>query len=263
MTEMDNGVQSSSNFAPAPVSSPTPAPSAPVESERTFRQSEVNDLVGRAKSEAIERYKRDSSMASHTNQSSPQAPSYRGESYQPPYQAPNTPQHVSQDDVRRLAAEETQRLRQEWIQESHRNAQEQDAQRIASEFYSKVGIGEGGMAAFEKSIGEAGIDLRSIPYHVQLANMVDNTRDVMLELASNPTKIGQLQSLIDIDLRQGRSPTLAMAEMKRLSQSIKDNATAKNFRAPNEPLSPLRPSNAGTGVGGALTTADYKRKYKV
>jgi len=262
MTEMDNGVQSSSNFAPAPVNSPSQAPSAPTESERTFRQSEVNDLVGRAKSEAIDRYKRESSMASH-NSSQQQQQTYQ-QPYQPQYQAPQPQQQgVSQDDVRRLAAEEAQRLRQEWIQDSHRNAQQQDAERIATEFYSKVGLGEGGMAAFEKAIGESGINLGAIPYHVQLANTVDNTRDVMLELAANPSKIGQLQSLIDIDLRAGRTPTLAMAEMKRLSQSIKDNASAKKFQAPNNPLGQLPPSNAGTGKDGALTTADYKRKYKV
>ena len=262
MTDMDNGVQSSSNFAPAPVSSPSQAQSAPTESERTFRQSEVNDLVGRAKSEAVERYKRESSLASHNSAQSAQAQTYQP-AYQPQYQAPQAQQNISQDEVRRLAAEEAQRLRQEWIHENQRNVQQQNADRIASEFVNKVGIGEGGMAAFEKSMGEAGINLGAIPYHVQLANMVDNTRDVMLELAANPAKIGQLQSLIDIDLRAGRTPALAMAEMKRLSQSIKDNASAKKFQAPNDPLSQLRPSNAGTGVQGALTTADYKRKYRI
>jgi len=201
-------------------------------------------------------------MTSHNTNQQQQAPTYQQPQYQPQYQTQAPQQNISHDEVRRLAAEETQRLRQEWIQDSHRNTQEQDAQRIASEFYSKVGIGEGGMATFEKTIGDAGLDLRSIPYHVQLANMVDNTRDVMMDLANNPSKIGQLQSLIDIDIRAGRSPTLAMAEMKRLSQSIKDNAGAKKFQSPNDPLSQLRPPTAGAGNTGALTTADYKQKRK-
>ena len=262
MTDMVNGDgSSSSNFAATPVT-PSPTPSqAPAEAERTFRQSEVNDLVGRAKSEAIERYKRETSVASHTPPSNQQQ--YAPPAQQPQYAPPPQQSGLSEDNVRRLAAEETQRLRQDWIQEQHRNAEQQSAQRIASEFYTKIGAGEGGVQGFEKKIAESGLDLRSIPYHVQLANMVDNTREVMMELVDNPSKIGAIQNLIDIDLRAGREPRLAMAEMKRLSESIKTNERGAKYRAPNEPLSQLRPSNAGTGNQGALTTADYKRKYKV
>jgi hypothetical protein len=260
MTEMVNGDnQSSSNFAGVPVTpSSTQTTSAPTESERTFRQSEVNDLVGRAKNEAIERYKRESSMASHNTPQNQQAyaPQPNQQQYTPP--APHQVPNISQDEVRRLAAEETQRLRNEWAQESNIKAQEQDAQRIASEFYTKVGAGEGGMQAFEKVIQDSGVDLRSIPYHVQLANMVENTREVMIELANNPSKIGMIQNLIDIDLKAGRQPNLAMAEMRRLSQSMKDNAHAKNFKAPNDPLSQMRPSTAGTDTG-ARSVSDYKR----
>jgi len=264
MTEMVNGeAQGSSNFAPAPVSTPssTPAPSAPAESERTFRQSEVNDLVGRAKSEAIERYKRDTSVASHSYQPQQQPQGYQ-QPYQPQYQAPQQPQGVtSEDHVRKLAAEETQRLREQWITESRVQAQEQDAQRIASEFFTKLEAGKSNLQDFDKVMGE--VDLRSIPYHVQLANMVDNTAEVMYELAKNPAKIGAIQNLIDIDVRAGRHPKLALAEVKRLSQSIKDNATGSKYQAPNDPLRQMPPSNAGTGNQGALSVKDYKAKYRI
>lgn len=268
MTEMVNGEgQSSSNFAGVPVNTPSSTPStAPTESERTFRQSEINDLIGRAKSEAVERYRRESSMASHNVQQQPTYQAPPQQAPQPSYGQHQTSQpspYISQDEVRKLAAEETHRLRNEWIQDSQRSAQEQDAQRIASEFFTKVGAGEGGMSTFEKTIAEAGLDLRAIPYHVQLANMVDNTRDVMIELAKNPSKIGTIQNLIDIDVRAGRQPNLALAEMKKLAQSLKDNAEASKFKSPNDPLSQLRPSNAGTGSTGPLSVADYKRKYRV
>jgi hypothetical protein len=260
MTEMVNGdSQSSSNFAGVPVNTPSSTPPASAESERTFKQSEVNDLVGRAKSEAIERFKRESSVASH--QQPPQQQPYQAPQ-QPSYQQPqHQPQHVSEDQVRRMAAEETQRLRNEWIQESRIQSQEQDAQRIASEFFTKLEAGKSTLQDFDKVMGE--VDLRSIPYHVQLANMVDNTAEVMYELAKNPSKIGQLQSLIDIDVRAGRTPKLALTEMKRLSQSLKDNAQGAKFKSPNDPLSQLPSSNAGTGSQGALSVGDYKRKYRV
>lgn len=265
MTEMVNGDgQSQENFAPVPVNTSSteasaPAPVAP--SERTFRQTEVNDLVGRARHEAVERYRRETAMSSHQPQ---YQPPQQGQVYQPPaQQQPSQAPIMSEQDYRRIAAEEAQRSRTEQHEENQRLAEEKDAQRIASEFFQKVGTGEGGVQAFDKLVTDSGVDLRTIPYHVQLANMVDNTREVMVELLANPAKIAQMQSLIDIDLRAGRQPRLALAEMKKLADSIKANAGASNFRSPNEPLSQMRPSNAGTGQQGPLTVSDYKRKYRV
>jgi hypothetical protein len=264
MTEMVNGEgQGSSNFAGVPVTPSSTQSNAPAEVERTFKQSEVNDLVGRARNEAVERYRRESSMASHQAPQTPTQPVYQ-QPYQQPYQAP-PPQSrtLSEDDYRRVAAEEAQRSRNEWIQESHRNAEEQNAQRIASEFFTKIDAGKGNLQDFDKVMAD--IDLRSIPYHVQLANMVDNTAEVMYELAKNPSKIGAIQNLIDIDIRAGRQPKLALSEMKRLSDSIKTNQKAANFKSPNEPLSQMRPSNAGTGNQGERSVRDYRNNpaYRV
>jgi hypothetical protein len=248
MTEMVNGEgQDSSNFAPVTTTSTPQEALAESSTERTFKQSEVNDLIGRAKSEALERYKRESSIASH----------------QPQQQQHYQPQHRSDEDIRRLAAEETQRLRDEWSQESQRNAEVQSAQRMAQEFFTKLEAGKSNLQDFDKVMGE--VDLQSIPYHVQLANMVDNTAEVMYELASNPSKIGALQNLIDIDLRAGRQPRLALQEMKRLSESIKTNQKASKYHSPNEPLSQMKPSSAGTGNMGVRTASDYRRdpKYRV
>jgi hypothetical protein len=267
---MENGEGSqnfsSSNAGAAPVNTPSSTP--PASEERTFRQSEVNDIIGKARAEAVDRYKRETSMPSHNPnygyqpQQQPQnQPPQQGYGQQQPYQPQQ--RQLSEDDVKRMAAEESRRSREEWIQDQRRNAEEQNAQRIASEFFTKVGAGDGGMKEFEKTVADSGIDLRTIPYHVQLANMVDNTREVMVELLKNPTKVGSIQSLIDIDLRAGRQPNLALAEIKKLSESIKSNQSAGKFQSPNEPLSQLRPSNAGTGNQGALTVGDYKRKYRV
>lgn len=255
------GQGESQNFNPgsaAPVVQSQPAHEAPVEQERTFRQSEVNDIAARRASEAVDRYKRETSVASHQPQS-----------YQRPetYQAPQQPAQkvLSEDDAKRIASEETKRQRNEWIQESHRQRQEQEAQTIASEFFQKVGVGEGGLDSFHKKVAESGLDLRAIPYHVQLANKCENTKEIMDELLNNPTKIGLIQNLIDIDVRAGREPMLAFAEMKRMGAALKENAKGQHFKAPNEPLSQLRPSNSGADRVGANKAGDYKRnpKYKV
>lgn len=253
MTEMVNVEGTAGGLSePSLTSSGTPSYEAPVEQERTFRQSEVNDLIGRVKAEAVERYKRDSSRASH--QSQPNA-------YQPVQQ---TSQYngMSENEFRRLAAEEAQKIKSELASESQRNMEEQHANRIASEFFSKVSVDDG-KESFEKILNDSGIDLRTIPYHVQLANMVENTKEVMVDLINNPVKLGAIQNLIDIDLRAGRQPNMALREMKRLSDAIKSNKNASSYVPPNDPLSQMHPSNAGTDNKGALTAADYRRKYKV
>lgn len=268
MTEMVNGAdQSSSNFAGTPVTtSSTPQQTAPAEAERTFKQSEVNDLVGRARHEAIERYRSDASMAAR------QVPPQQQQQYGiPQYAQNNAPvQHqpqptISENDVRRMTAEEIQRSRNEWEKEAQRTAQERDAQRIATEFFQKIDAGEGGRQSFEKQVSESGVPLGSIPYHVQLANMVDNTREVISDLLKNPSKIGTIQNLINIDMANGGQTQLALAEIKKLSQSIKTNEQGSKFQSPREPLSQMRPSTAGTGSTGERSVRDYRNNpaYRV
>lgn len=201
--------------------------------EKFFKQQEVNDIVGRAKHEAVERYKRSQ------------------ESGQAPLSAPHV--NASDDHIKRLAAEEAERLRHEWMQDAHRNAQEQEAQKIANEFFTKLQTGKDKYSDFDKALGD--VEFRAIPHVVQLATMVDNTADVMYELAKHPTKIASLQQLITI------SPKLAYAEMSRLSQSIKENEMAVKSKFPAEPLSQMRPSNTGTD-NGAMSVADLRKKYK-
>lgn len=251
MTDLAQGdVQSSSTTSPTPVdtsSASAPQQSSAPTSERTFKQSEVNDLIGRAKYEAVERHKRDSSISAH------QQPAHVP---QGSYQPQNSNQsYLTPDEVKRLAAEETQRLRNEWIQEAQQNQHQQEAQRIAGEFFSKIDAGKSKYEDFDSVMSE--VNLGNIANTVALANSFENTADIMYELSKNPAKIGNIEHLMTID------PKLAMAEMRRLSTAIKNNAEASNFRSPNEPLSQLRPTSAGAEKSGPLTAADYRRRYRV
>lgn len=240
---MQEGTQGEvSNFAtPSIEESSTTVVNTPV--ERTFKQSEVNELIGRAKNEAVERFKRDPSRsASQAQQHDHHAQSIQN-------------QFLSHDEVRRLAAEETQRLRQEWSEESQRNAKQQDANRIASEFFQKIDSGKAKYDDFDTVTQD--VNFGNIANTVALATQFDNTADIMYELSKNPTKIGSLESLMLID------PKLAMVEMRRLSNSLKSNEEAGKFNSPNEPLSQMRPTKAGAEKSGPLTAADYRRRYKV
>jgi hypothetical protein len=223
----------------APIETSTPSIST---EEKVFKQQEVNEIVGRAKHDAVERYKRSADVNAQKPQTS-----------QPLHQ-----QHLehitSEDSIRRMAAEEAQRLRDTWVQEAQRTAHEQEAQRITNDFLTKLEAGKGKYEDYDQVLGD--FEFGAIPHVIQLATLVDNTADVMYDLAKNPTKIGSLQQLLQI------SPKLAYSEMQRLSKSLKDNENVGNMRQANPPLSQMKPSNTGTD-NGRMSVSDYRKKYKV
>ncbi len=239
--------ESLDNSANVPVTS-EPVNSEPA--ERVFKQSEVNDLIGRAKSDAVDRFRRETSKASHQE---PQRVSEQT-SHQPDMRDMSSGYGMSQNEVRKLAGEEAQRLRDEWIEDSTRSAQQNDAQRIAQEFFGKLETVKSKYSDYDSAMSN--MDFGAIPQIVQAANMMENTGDIMYELAKNPSKIGTVQQLLQI------SPKLAMVEMKKLSDSIKNNSEASNFQHANDPLSQVTPSNAGMDSKGDSTVASYKKRYK-
>ncbi len=255
MTDMVGGMsQGSESSVPqaAPVAS-APAPSAPSQSheEKMLRQSEVNEIVRKAKYGAVEDYKR-----LQTEQPQYVQQKY-GESYAPqqqqqqPYQ--QSMQGLSPDDMRRVAAEEIQRSRDEWAQQAQRTSQEQEAQRVAGEFFNKLSLGKDKYQDFENVVGD--IEFVEFPLAIQLATSVENTADVMYEFGRDPSKMLNLEQLA------GKSPKAALKLIQKLSQSIKDNESVTKMRVPSEPLSQLRPSNTGTDSPG-MSVRDARNKYR-
>jgi hypothetical protein len=234
---MDNMDVGQNQDTSAPVTAESQVATQPLtetKPERTFKQQEVADLLTRERKEAVERYKR----SAQTAQSPSPEPQHHG---------------VNHEEVRRMAAEEAQKLMESSKQEAHRNAQMQEAERIASDFFGKLQTGKDKYQDFDQVIGGVK-DWGKLAPAVSLANMVDNTADVMYDLVKNPTKIAQIHALTQI------SPDLALAEMQRMSNALKANEQATKTRLPNEPLSQMRPSVTGTD-SGALSVTDYKKKY--
>lgn len=222
--------------APAPVANTTSV-TAP-QQEKSFTQSEINDIVGRAKHEAVERYKRSSDTIQ------PQVTSQQAQSQSA----------LSPDDFRRMAAEEVQRSWKEQRESEQRNAQEKDAERIAKEFFAKLSTGKERYSDFDSVVGD--IQFNAFPKVVQLAHgYVENTADVMYELGKDRIRMANLETLAE------RSPQDAIKQVQRFAQSIKDNANAANVKFPREPLSQLRPSNTGTD-NGVLAVRDLRSKYR-
>lgn len=229
----------------------TPASSAPVtaqpaqtEAERTFRQSEVNDIVKRAKHGAVEDFRRLQS----------EQPAYAEKKFgnEQNHQQPNASHNET--EIRKLAAQEAQRLRDEWVSEAKTKSEAEYAQKTVQQFWNKVQPGKEKYDDFDEVTG--GIEYARFPNVVQLlAEYVDNADDVLYDLGKNRIKMANLESLSYM------SPKDAIVEAQRLSKSLKDNAAAGKVRLPNEPLSKMRPSNTGTD-NGAMSVKDYRAKYK-
>jgi hypothetical protein len=235
MTVETQGIESQSQSAvstPAPVGQGSES-SAPA--ERTFKQSEVNEIVGKTRQEAVERYQR--------SQQAQPAPA-------PAQQA--TPV----DEIRRVAAEVLNSERDKWLSQQESQRVEQEAKRIATDFHTKLTTGKDKYSDFDAVTGN--LDYAAMHEIVGLAahSASDAIPDVMYELAKNPHKIANLQQLARTQ------PRLAVTEMQRLVTSIRENEAAAQAKVPNSPLSQMRPSNTGTDTG-AMSVKDYRLKYKV
>jgi len=217
---------------------------APV--EKMLAQSEVNVLVGRVKQEAasraVEEYKR-------TQQQEMQ--------HQPPQQSYREPSNdISEERYRRLAAEEAQRLRDEWISDTQLKADEQSAQRIVKNFYDKMEAGKTKYDDFDKVTGD--LELRRFPNTVHmLSEFVENSHDVMYELSKNRSKLAQ------IELTARDFPQEALHALRKLADSITKNDEVSSHREARNPLHQQRPSNVGTDSGSVMSMRDLKAKYRV
>ena len=232
---------------------PAQSQTAPVQSsdERVFRQSEVNDIVKKAKYGAVEDYKRVA-----TEQPDYASRKY-GESSSSFQQQPTQPQSMAPDEntYRKIAAQEAQRLRDEWVQEARTKSEADSARGIVQTFWNKLVPGREKYQDFDKVTSD--IEYAQFPNVVQLlAQHAENAHDILYAFGNDRIKMSQLEYLAS------KSPRDAIVQVQRLSQSIKDNEAASKIRVPNEPLSKLRPSNLGTD-NGVMTVKDYRARYRV
>lgn len=224
--------------------------SAPVESESTqpeeklIEQSKVNKIVGTAKQEAYDKGKRDALSDNQTQ-------------YQPPYaaseqtQAPNDyaqnvdggNANLSPEQVRQLIADE---------------ANKQAALRTVDSFVNKLQRGKEKYSDFDEKVVK--LNIGNLPPVAQanlvhFANEMDNTADVMYELANNPVKFANVLNLA------GSSPALARDAFYELSASIKQNEDAKAKVAEQKvekPLDQIQPATTGTD-NGSMSISDLRK----
>lgn len=215
--------------------------------ERLLPQSQVNEIVGRAKQEAAER-----AVEAYKRQQQQSQPNY---AQQNDYGYNQSQRALSEDDVKRLTGEELSRQRDQWAKEYQEKADADTAQRIVNAYKDKIAPGKEKYEDFEAVTNN--VDMRYYPNVVQLlAEYVDNSHDVLYDLAKHRTKLAQIEQLC------AHNPQDAIYEMKRLSDSIKANEQTSSVKHANSPLSQQRPSNTGTDSGNSLSIRDLKRKYR-
>lgn len=214
-----------------------------ITNERLFKQSELNEIVKKVKHAAVEDYKRLST----------QQPEYASQKYSEPSRNASD-QRSHESEIRRLAAEEAQRLRDEWLADAKQRSEADSAQKIVNNFWNKVAAGKESYEDFDAVTGD--IEYPNFPNVVQiLAEHLDNAGDVLYELGRDRFKMAQLEMLAE------RSPKDALTQARRLAESIKNNKSSANARQSREPLNQMRPSQSGAD-SGVMSVGDYRKKYR-
>lgn len=213
-------------------------------SERMLPQSEVNRLIGKAKAEAAEK-------ASQR------------------YQQQQAPAHQNTDELfnkfNQTVEQQVNSKFESWQKQQAETAKNQEKQLfdqqmrdIANSFNDKLSKvdQENRYEDFAEVVKSVNFNDPKAQGLVACLNEYDNAGDMMYRLASEPQKLYQLSNMV-FD-----QPNLAMRELKRLSDSVQQNETAKNQPRANAPLSQLKTSN-NVGSGGndwdALRNSEYLR----
>lgn len=211
----------------------------PVEPEqKLYNDVQVNDIVKREKARASER-----ARAELEAKHAAELEKLRGEAM-----------NSNSVDPSRLKEEVLKDLYDD-LEKRQRDAEDQERkaqlQHLADQYHLKMGKKPDHLEDFDEIMAD--FNPADFSATAMLAAGFDNVPEIMHELASNPTKLAQIDNLAM------KSPLLAKKELERLSKSIKANLEAKqsNVSAP-APLSRTKSSNVGAD-NGQMTLKDLKR----
>ena len=218
-SNQDSSVSSSQSVTPV-------IENKPEVQEKVLKQSEVDKIVGSVKRDTLDKARREYESKLQQAQVQTQPASYAQSNQL------NVGNNLPDDHIRRLINEEAQK-----------QAQYTEANRVAHEFISKLEATKSKYPDFEEKVSQ--LNLPSIPQIVGIANSMDNTGDIMYEIATNPSKFASVMVLAHT------APHLAQAELRRLSESIKHNEAAAKQPSAAEPLSQVKPSTTGTDNGSS------------
>lgn len=218
--------------------------STPENQEKLLPQSQVNKIVqhekaraaAAARQEVEEKYQREASLQTHQ-------------------QANQTNNVNANVDVDALAKQVRDKVVADQREESDKlNAQqrEEQASNLVNMYFSKMAQGKETYADFEEVTKD--FDPAAFPQLAALSAQLDNTADIIYELAANPSK------LVTLDTLANRNPRQGQAELLKLSKSIASNKQAQtdaDSRYTPAPLARLQPSKV-SGSNGKLGIRDLR-----
>jgi hypothetical protein len=206
--------------------------------EKQLPQSQVNKIVQHEKSKIEEKYQRQLAALQAQQQ----------ETQQQQTQRPNpssTNPNLDMDEV-------YQQVRDKLSAEIEQKQREAKASQTVNAYFSKMAQGKEAYADFEEVTKD--FDPAAFPQLAALSAQLDNTADIIYELAANPSK------LVTLDTLATRNPRQAQAELLKLSKSIglnKQAQTDSEARYTPAPLARLQPSKV-SGSNGKMEIRDLR-----
>ena len=217
---------------------------APIEAEKLLSADHVNKIVQREKALVADKVRREMEAQHQAQLQQMQAQN------QTPPQANGGGSEQNADEIEariyQRIMDEATKAQQEQEQQQHKQAIEQ----TASQYFLKMGKGHELFDDFKETM--SAFNPAAFPQVVYLATELENTPELMYEMAKNPHK------LATIDYLAQRDPMAAKAELAKLANSIQANKKAKEEDIQtNPPLSRIKSSSVG-GDSGKMTVRDLK-----
>jgi hypothetical protein len=143
--------------------------------------------------------------------------------------------------IDRLVEQKLEGFKRETEQKAYDATVQAMAKKVLDSYESKMAAGKTKYSDFEQKISD--FNPREYPELIQLAEKMDNTADVMYELANNEIKAEAIASAFK------RNPERALKMMGTISNSIRDNQNAKANTRHHKSLSQMRPSSTAVDNG--------------
>lgn len=216
-----------------PIGNPAEGAPAPQAQENLLPQHQVNALVGGARQNGYDKGYKEGLNAAQPSQTQSVG--------------------VDQDTARKIAEETFARQHQEFQQKLIAQQQTQQAEQTLQQLTQKITEAKAShLPDFDQVV-----DFKNFvpaPEVLHYANGVDNSADVIYDLAKNPGKVAQI-----VALNRTGMTGMAQQAIRQLSDSIKQNQNATQQAKSPEPLNQIKPSNIGLGNGSGKESVSELR----
>lgn len=213
---------------------------------RLYKPEEVSLVVQRERQKAYEKGKREALAMQLPEQAAPVAAPVQAQAA-PAAPAMQPAPQMSEDNVRQMVGQEAARYIQQQQNQAH-------ADKLVGTLTSKIQGAKETHPDLEQKLSK--LNLGHAAGVLALATDLDNTPDVLSEFVNHPMKLMNMQNLLLTH------PQAAMEEMKKLSDSIKQNqAAAASQTQTKQPFNQLKPSQKAGVDSGSMSVSDFRRQF--